>query len=466
MRIRFIFACVAILALIGGFKAHGRTVPEVAPAYLTDSDGRALVLHGFSSNNAAKSADDGLPSITEAEIDAERADMGTNFVRLLISWRAVEPEPGVYDEEYFTTLEEMVDWYADRGYWVMLDMHQDLWGYFDELGPGIGNGAPQWATHTDGYPIIERSQWEFHYIDPGIVRAFDNFWNTTGAHPQLMDHYAGAWRAVAERFGSHPAVIAFDLMNESYGGSTQGPAFEAGVLTDLYQRTTEAIREVDAGTWICVEPQVVGFNWGLPSALGQIEDDADRIAFCPHLYPHPLDLGEDYQGSDAVMVDKVIGGWINNTLAIAHRLGGVPIILGEFGLNTDRPGALDYVEKVLAEMGEVGISTAYWSRDDGSWGPYDEEKNPRNLVSAMNRPYPRAVAGTPLGWGMDGEEFVLHLDSDPALGTTEFYLPPGQFPNPLVRGGEQVLWDPDSGLLEVRTETLGETSIAIRKDAA
>lgn len=463
-RIRIIFACVALLAIVGAVIAQVRPIPDAAPAYMTDASGRALVLHGFSTNSAAKATEDGLPTITEEELQAEHEDMGTNFVRLLISWRAVEPEPGVYDEEYFDRLEEMIGWYAERGYWVMLDMHQDLWSYFDELGPGMGNGAPQWATYTDGQPIIERSQWEFHYIDPAIVRAFDNFWNNTGAHPELMDHYAGAWGAVAERFGSHPAVIAFDLMNESYGGSVQGPAFEAGVLTELYQRTTDAIREVDSETWVCIEPQVVGFNWGLPSALGPIDDPAGKIAYCPHLYPHPLDLGEDYAGKNQGTIDSVIGGWINNTLKTAERLDGAPIILGEFGLDTDRPGSLEYVEKVLHDMGQVGISTAYWSRDDGGWGPYDSDKNPRNLTQVMNRPYPRAVAGTPLRWGMEGEEFTLTFDSDPSLGTTEFYLPPEQFPDPVVRGGQLDSWDPSSGVLSVVVSRDGQSTVSIRKD--
>lgn len=461
-RIRFLLACVVALVATGALVAAFRPVPETAARFLTDASGRALVLHGFSASNSAKSTPDGLPLLTEEEVAAEYEDMGTNFVRLLISWRAVEPSPGVYDEEYFDGLEEILQWYADRDYAVMLDMHQDLWGAFGPYGEGqVGNGAPQWATHTDGKAIKERDQWELHYLDPGVVRAFDHFWGNTSGHPELMDHYAGAWQAVAQRFAGHEAVVAYDLMNESYGGSTQGPVFEAGALTELYQRTTAAIREVDDATWVCIEPQVVGFNWGLPSALRPIEDPADRIAFCPHLYPHPLDLGEDYTGSDAAMVDKVIAGWINNTLHASARLGDAPIILGEFGLDTERPGALDFVEKVLTDMGEAGISTAYWSRDDGTWGPYDADKQPRNLVEVLNRPYPRAVAGTPIRWGTEEGVFTLEMVPDPALSApTELYLPPDRYVDPVVFGGELVSWDDTSGRLQVRVE--GEDPVTVR----
>lgn len=451
MRIRFLLACVAVLVIAGAVAAGVPSAPHAAPRFITDAQGRALVLHGFSTDGGAKTSADGLPNIDEEGVEVEHEDMGTNFVRLLISWRAVEPEPGQYNEEYLDGLEETVSWYSSRGYAVMLDMHQDLWGPFEDLAEGqIGNGAPAWATYTDGKAIIERDQWELHYLDPGIVRAFDHFWGTTGEHPELMEHYAQAWRAVAERFGQHEVVVAYDLMNESYGGSVQGPAFEAGALTDLYQRTTDAIREVDEDTWVCIEPQVVGFNWGLPTSLQQINDPSDRIAFCPHLYPHPLDLGEDYTGANAELVDKVIDGWINNTLNASARLGDAPIILGEFGLNTERPGALEYVETVLSEMSAAGISTAYWSRDAGSWGPYDENGEARNLVAALNRPYPRAVAGTPIRWGVEDGALRLEMIPDATIDApTEIYLPPTKFTDPLVRGGERVAWDDETGLLHV-----------------
>ncbi|WP_245709274.1 cellulase family glycosylhydrolase [Rhodococcus tukisamuensis] len=52
--------------------------------------------------------------------------MGTNFVRFLISWRSVEPAPGQYDQAYLDRVEDRVGWYAERGYQVMLDMHQDV----------------------------------------------------------------------------------------------------------------------------------------------------------------------------------------------------------------------------------------------------------------------------------------------------------------------------------------------------
>lgn len=143
--------------------------------------------------------------------------MGTNFVRFLISWRSVEPEPGQYDQEYLDRVEDRVRWYAERGYKVMLDMHQDVYsgaitpeGNSGNGAGNIGNGAPAWATYMDGLPVSPQDRWELYYVQPGVMRAFDNFWNTTGQHPELVEHYANAWQAVAERFAGNDTVVAYD----------------------------------------------------------------------------------------------------------------------------------------------------------------------------------------------------------------------------------------------------------------
>lgn len=446
-------AGLGVLLLVGAGAAAIRTPgPASAASFITDDQDRALVQHGFSTASSAKNAPGGMPDFTEDQLVQEQADMGTNFVRFLIAWSQVEPSPGVYDQEYLDRVEERVGWYEERGYHVMLDMHQDLWG------PGItpegtnGNGAPVWATYLDGFPVNHHDMWELYYLEPGVIRAFDNFWNTTGAHPELTDHYAAAWRAVAERFADNDAVVAYDLMNEPYGGSLQGPAFEAGPLTAMYQKTVDAIREVDDSTWACLEPQALGFNWGLPSGLGKVADPRDgdpRIAFCPHLYPLPMDLGDGFSGMSRDLVEGTVAAWRSNTLRTAEALGGVPIILGEFGLDTTLPGALDYVDLVYSTSDASGIGIAYWSRDPGSWGPYETDGRPRNLISVLDRPYPRAVAGQLHNWTSDPESLEISVTPDAdASAPTEVHLPSGAFPDGgTVEGGTVVSWDDESRIL-------------------
>ncbi len=459
---------LVLVVLAGGLAAFmRRDVEPAARSFLTDEYGRAIVAHGFNTANSAKSSEDGLPEFTEDDLKREHADMGTNFVRFLISWRAVEPKPGVYNTAYLDAVAQRIAWYESRGYTVMLDMHQDLWGIgIQSQGNQVGNGAPEWATHTDGKAINNHDMWELYYLDPGVIRAFDHFWGTTGKHPELAEHYAKAWQAVAKHFADNETVVAYDLMNEPYGGSIQGPAFEAGALTDLYQETTNAIRSVDQKTWICVEPQAIGYNWGAPSGLGFIDDPRNgdpRIAFCPHIYPLPMDLGGGYEGDNKKLVDATIEAWQNNTLRTAQRLGDVPIILGEYGLDTTKPGALDYVEKVLSVTGEMGAGAVYWSRDDGSWGPYESDGSERNLVSVYDRIYPRAIAGTPHSWRTDGDRLEITMTPNPKIvAKTEIQLPRIGFENGVnVSGGSLVSWDQKRRIALIGVAGKSKTTVVI-----
>jgi len=474
-RIRFTSLIVAGSLIIGGGVAAAQSsLPEPGtgssgstaadPSYLTDTAGRSLILRGFNTASSAKSAVDGMPLFTESDLAREHADMGTNFVRFLISWRSVEPAPGQYDPAYLDRVEERVGWYAERGYKVMLDMHQDV--YSGAALPGgntgngagpIGNGAPAWATYTDGLPVEPQDRWELYYLQPGVMRAFDNFWNTTGTHPELTEHYANAWRAVAERFADNDAVVAYDLMNEPWGGSLQGPAFEGGPLAALYQRTTDAIRQVDQDSWVCVAPQAIGVNQGVPSGLARITDPRpgdQRIAYCPHLYPLPLDIGGGYDGAARALTDATIDAWRADVSRVAGSvLGGAPVILGEFGMDTTLPGARDYFDRVYATAREIGAGVSYWSSDPGPWGPYLPDGTRTLLVDTVNKPYPRAVAGTPLDWSSTVDRLQLTFSPSPLVtAPTEIYLPESGFPGDVdVEGADVVQWDRRSRLLTVRT---------------
>ncbi|MBM4728873.1 cellulase family glycosylhydrolase [Prescottella equi] len=448
-------AAVGALVLAGGIGAALRADPAPSTAYLTDDAGRALILNGFNTASSAKSTPDGMPTLTEADLDREHTDMGTNFVRFLISWRSVEPEPGVYSQEYLDRVAERVDWYAERGYSVMLDMHQDLYSSAITPSGQNGNGAPAWATYLDGLPVGDNDMWEMYYLEPGVIRAFDNFWNTTGKHPELTDHYANAWRAVAERFAGNPAVVAYDLMNEPYGGTLQGAVFEAGPLTALYQKTSDAIRTVDRDTWVCVAPQAMGTNWGTPSGLRPIDDARDgeqHVAYCPHIYPLPMDLGGGYTGSSRTQVDATIDAWRGNVLRTAAELGNVPIILGEFGLDTTLPGALDYVNRIYDTAREMGAGVSYWSRDPGPWGPYEEDGTERNLVATLDEPYPRAIAGQPVRWSADADRLEFsYVPNLSITAPTEVYLPVRTFPDgPDVDGAHVANWNPETRILTLR----------------
>ena len=91
--------------------------------------------------------------VKEKDVIHETKKLGMNAVRLLIFWAAVEPQKGIYDEEYLERLAKRVKWYTDNGAWVILDMHQDIYGYAVH-----GNGAPGWATDVGPWEKIKNKK--------------------------------------------------------------------------------------------------------------------------------------------------------------------------------------------------------------------------------------------------------------------------------------------------------------------
>ncbi|SFX60329.1 endoglycosylceramidase [Thermoactinomyces sp. DSM 45891] len=396
--------------------------------YITDEQGRALILHGLNTASSSKDAVDGMPWVKQKDVEREAKVLGFNFVRFLIFWSHIEPKPGVYNEQYLDRVAERVKWYQDQGMFVLLDMHQDLYGPATS-----GNGAPAWATYTDGLPVEYQTPWALTYLQPGVIRAFDHFWNVTNKHPELEDHYVKAWKHVANRFKDHPAVIGYDLMNEPYGGRVIWPFFEPLELKPMYERVINGIRQIDKKRWIFFEPQAFGPNQGLPSTLPSLQDPREgesRLVYAPHLYPLSLEIGGGYTGVTKELVRFAVNNWKNSRQDEIAKYR-TPFVVGEFGLNITSPGAMDYVDDVLAMIDQSGGSWAYWSSDPGSWGPYDEDGDLNELASHLSRPYPRAIAGEPINWHYDTTKRVLSVKwkkKAQVTGSTDIFIPLEDYP--------------------------------------
>ena len=420
--------------------------------FITDGQGRALILYGLNTSSSAKTSPDGMPWIKQADVASEYNQLGTDFVRYLIQWRQVEPEPGVYDDAYLAQVAQRVDWYRQQGYRVLIDMHQDVYG------PAVGgNGAPAWATVSGGLPAKPQDSTETADIQPGVVHAFDAFWGTDSGHPELQQHYAAAWAHVATYFAANDTVVGYDLMNEPWGGSVQGPAFESGPLATFYQRTIDAIRAVDPNHWLFVEPEAFSANWAMPSALPKLADprkgDA-RIGYAPHLYPAPIDLGGTYTGSNTFLTDRSLASWAIQVQRTATRMDA-PVLLGEWGLDATQPGTHLYVDHVQQLIDQMMIGSAYWSSDPGTWSPWQVDGKPSDVAGVLATAYPRAIAGQPVSFNYDKATLELAVswrDKAGVTGSTDVYLPPSDFP----RGGDVQLngdytstWNPKTHILSV-----------------
>ncbi|OUS28352.1 hypothetical protein A9Q99_12575 [Gammaproteobacteria bacterium 45_16_T64] len=426
-------SCAKVLGFCIVFTLSGCWEKPDNTRYITDAQGRSLILHGINSSSSAKNPATGhMPWVSEADVEQEVVEWGFNFVRFLIFWDGVEPERGLFDEGYLDAVEERVNWYTSRGAYVMLDMHQDIYGH--AVG---GNGAPEWATELslmDDFSLTfpEGLPWWIAYVDPTVIAAFLNFWGYN-SHQYLQDHYIQSWQKVAERFRDHPGVIGYDLMNEPYPGdlvSAVSLTFEPTRLKAFYDRLIPALRSVDNDKWIFYEPQSLGINFGLPSMLPPLSDGRigeKRLVYAPHAYPFTLHEGVAYNLTDKLNMVE----WNKNRVNELNQ-HQVPLLVGEFGGSDETPGFREYLDDTLTMFDTMGASWAYWSNDPGGWGLLDAQGNETPKVAHLVRPYPRAIAGEPDYFTFDVVTKVFELQFFEKVGVeggTDIHLPQRHYPN-------------------------------------
>ncbi|MCQ2592254.1 MAG: glycoside hydrolase family 5 protein [Treponema sp.] len=150
--------------------------------------------------------------------------LGMNLVRLGIFWDGVEPEPGKYNETYLKAIDSIIKLADQNDICVFLDMHQDLYSASFE------DGAPAWATITNGHQYVKTELWSDAYLmSPAVQTAFDNFWNNSPAPDGigLQEHYETMWKMLAARYASFQNVIGYDVLNEPFPGSDANKVVEA-----------------------------------------------------------------------------------------------------------------------------------------------------------------------------------------------------------------------------------------------
>ena len=394
--------------------------PNGRPLYLTDAQGREMVLHGVNVSGAAKSDPLGLAWHTKADY-ARLAGWGFNTVRLLLFWSVLEPIQGQYNSVYMDSIEERLDWAEAHGLMVILDMHQDL--YSAEF---TGDGAPAWAINSDGHRFSPLSPWWLNYIHPAVLAAFDHLWTDAW----LQDAYADAWGHVASHLGSHSAVVGYDLMNEPFLATQSPLTFEGDRLRPFYHLIAQSIRIHDPDARIFFEPMAFPTASGAPSLMPAYGDP--QAAYAPHYYDPIVHEGGQYHGNAAI-VDAAIA--LKASEAEDH---GVPMILGEFGAFGDGPGHLDYLEDMMDALDQHACGWAYWSYDKGGgFGILDNNGDETDVFDVIVRAYPQRVAGTIQEHSFNLSTRVMELRYEtPSSITapTEIFVPAAR----LYPGGFQV----------------------------
>ena len=371
--------------------AGGLRVEAVAggPPQLRDGQGRAVLLRGVGVTGLVRYATDYAENPPVAAGDfAEIAALGLDFVRLPVSWSAIEPAPGSIDAAYLRRVAATVTAARRQGLRVVVDLHLDR--YSAGLAPGDeADGAPPWATLVPSGCPAQPS--------PGDCQraAWQSFWaGRRVAGATLQDHYIRALRALSLALRGDTAVAGLELMNNPASGGQPSPAFETDQLWPFYRRAIAALR-ADGETrplWIdraASAEQRDGEVAGLPAGLS----GDGNLVLAPHDYVGVFSKPDWPAGGSARL-----RGFYADALreAAARRMA---LVIGEWGAQAG--GAWDAL--LAAKLGlqdTAGVGSAFWmfKQRPGFYG--------WNLVSLdgglrtdstraqlLSAPYPRAVPG-------------------------------------------------------------------------
>lgn len=350
-RLSFVLAWAVLLVL--PIAARAATPPPAVPRLpalhavpdgvlggrVVDALGRQVLLRGVNVNSLGEywQGTSFAPTFPlEAGDPALMQALGFNTVRLVLSWSRVEPQRGVYDEQYLNLAAATVQRLAAAGIYTLIDMHQDAWSATLAARPGevcqppsqpaIGwDGAPAWATLVpDSTPRCFTGVRE---QNPAVLTAWAAFFDNQQG---IQQAYADMWQHVAERFAGVSDVAGFDVMNEPNALEAQNSD-----LSRMYSLSLAGIRAGErAGRGfshlVFFEPSVSSTgsaNRGVPV---RFTSDPNMV-WSPHIY------------DGAFNNRPITSAPFYATQGTAQNLGGLPVVVGEWGTDAVRANrANDY----------------------------------------------------------------------------------------------------------------------------
>lgn len=210
-----------------------------------------------------------------------------------------------------------------------------------------------------------------------------------------QDHFVKVWERIARRFKDHPAVWAYDLINEPVQNRPSPPGLADAIGIQVL--AAKAVRAIDPKTAILITPD----QWSSPDAFPFFEPvDVPGVVYQAHMYwpgqfTHQgvnnawgVESGNAplaYPGSlDGRPLDKDA---LRRHLAPVREFQnayGVHIYIGEFGTIRWSPGGAKYLEDCISIFEEYGWDWTYHAfREWPGWSvehadlPYSMTDHPK-----------------------------------------------------------------------------------------
>ncbi len=390
---------------------------------VVDVHGRTVVLRGVNAGGRAKFApylpfdyvDDHFEEALASYLDRTLA-WGINTLRVPFSWAAVEPEPGVWGEEFLYRQGRLLDEAWARGLYTIVDFHQDV--YAEAF---CGDGFPPWTLPEPvGEPHHDCPDWFQGYTTGDEVQAaFDRLWSDeTGVRTAL----GLMWQEMLERHRDRPGVIGFEILNEPGWGTADMTEFTSGTLTQFTSEMATLFNQEAQGALVFFD--ATGFDAVLAQTSLQ-KPSGENLVFAPHYYQFSSLSGGS---GDPDGVAESLQNWADTGVE-----WDLPVLLGEFGATQTDLEAGPYLEAHYDAFDALGMHATQWEYSD-STEVWNEELlslvsadglEMASLANPMTRVYPVAIAGESYSFSFDASprQAELNVPSPDTGGVTEISVP-------------------------------------------
>lgn len=197
------------------------------------------------------------------------------------------------------------------------------------------------------------------------------------------------WKNIAERYKDykHNDMLIFELINEPH--TTEGGNLDMTNLSMLQCQTANFIREVSPNRTICFATTEWNGPWTLNSYRNSPMMNYDNVIVALHTYAtleftHQNMAWMNNLGIIVKLDDKILDALKEQLKYMTDftEETGVPVILNEFGFNTD-PNTIPYedqakyVQTVVDALKEHDVPCTWWAYHDGGFGLHKK----KNLFS-------------------------------------------------------------------------------------
>lgn len=342
--------CTSTIAKAGGLLLWGLAScggPDEAPivGFGINLAGAEFGAHerDFSNENPGDHGQEYL--FPRKETMAYFASRGLRIVRLPILWERLQPILGAgLDQAYTGRVLEQLDTAAFHGCKVVLDLH-----------------------NYGRYRVSDRGRaHEFVLGEP-----------QDGAQGLRSEHLSDLWLRLGSHVREHPALMAYGLMNEPHDMGRAN-------WHETSNQVVRALRSAEDRTWVWV----AGDEWSKAHEWLQynpespwIEDPIGHTAYEAHLY-----FDRDGSGRYQLTFEEELRTDPNLLLRGSERLdpfaqwckrGGVPGVIGEFGVPWFERRWLPVLDRFLDQAKQEKMTAVAWAGGDW-WGEYPLSLQPRN----------------------------------------------------------------------------------------